>query len=454
MTKPKNYTKIYGHADPYTVLTKEQAFKETHEPRYVRERFRATVPTERPLYYTRIMELPPYGGGIQYESVSGGNFVRGYNTELTVDTLANPRYDKVRFGEPKDMGGSFYSAKISWREHYARQNIVSPPDYYFPAGGRTRIWGSVQALTWSEFDDDLELSGFNVVTSPEPPLVDQTAYGWGAEGWARAKPAKAGLDGILNLQDLIQLKGLRFKEFLREFKDLGAGYLKYEFGWKQTVKDLVDTFDYVAKLQKQIAFIKRNRDKPVRRSRRLHKEDTYRQIGDNLKWPFVGLTATDEVYGGLPRLYDSWDATFMVRKHQRVWFSGEFVYSFQGKDGLPPPDATLRARLLGLELTPSTLWDLAPWTFFHDYLTNIGDIISNWHTEVADDQVSNYAYVMKHTKRTYTWQGTEGYIHGDVSRIFDTKVRDKVNPFGLAGDLDLSPKQLAIIAALGIVLVL
>jgi hypothetical protein len=284
--------------------------------------------------------------------------------------------------------------------------------------------------------------------------VDQTAYDYGAEGWAKAKPAKAGLDGILNLQDIVQLKGLRMKEAIREFRDLGDAYLKYEFGWKQTVKDVVDTYHFVDKIDRQLAFLKRNRDKPIQRRVTLRKENTYRQIGDNLKWPFVGLSATDEVYGGLPRLYDAWDATFMVRKEQDVWFSGKFVYSFKGKDGLPPPDSILRARLLGAEMTPKAMWDLAPWTFFIDYLTNIGDILSNMYTEVADEQATEYAYVMKHTKRTYTWQGTEGYINGSVSRIFDTKVRDKVNPFGLAADVDLSPRQLAIIAALGIVLVL
>jgi hypothetical protein len=97
------------------------------------------------------------------------------------------------------------------------------------------------------------------------------------------------------------------------------------------------------------------------------------------------------------------------------------------------------------------IWEVLPWSWLIDWFYNIGDVLNNLTTEVADNQASTYAYIMGHTKRKYSMTGTDGIKTASVSRVFEAKVRQKVHPFGLASaDSPLSTRQLSILAALGV----
>jgi hypothetical protein len=116
----------------------------------------------------------------------------------------------------------------------------------------------------------------------------------------------------------------------------------------------------------------------------------------------------------------------------------------------PQERLRLAALLAGEKITPAVVWDALPWSWLSDYFVNIGDILSNMAAEVADRQLTTHAYLMQHRERQYSREGSDGYLHASYRRNVTMKVRRKVDPYGLAANVDLSNKQVLILAALGI----
>lgn len=232
-----------------------------------------------------------------------------------------------------------------------------------------------------------------------------------------------------------------------DFTRLGDKYLEYQFGWKPFVNDLMNFVNRSEEISRQVDFILKNNGKPLKRSITLFSDSKYEVFMDRKGYPYSGLWATNEILSGRTRQTSKWYHHGSCRTETTVSFDGMFVYSFNGR---VPSVLELSARLRGLELTPSLVWELVPFSWLVDWFTNVGDVLSNLSAEVADSQWTTYAYVMKHTKRTYKWSGSDGYWSPSVYRIFDTKVRQQAHPFGLAVDRDsLTPFQISIMAALG-----
>jgi hypothetical protein len=143
-----------------------------------------------------------------------------------------------------------------------------------------------------------------------------------------------------------------------------------------------------------------------------------------------------------------------------VWFSGSFIYN------LPIPDSALDKlwyhvkladRLLGITPTPDRIWELTPWSWFVDWFTNTGDILSNLRMFLFDGLVMQYGYVMQETKvtRTCTLEDNCTTVNGNKITAVTTiehvaQKRRQANPFGFGLTWDgLSPYQISILAALG-----
>jgi hypothetical protein len=144
---------------------------------------------------------------------------------------------------------------------------------------------------------------------------------------------------------------------------------------------------------------------------------------------------------------------------QKKWFSGAFTYRVPlGNDSLSVlgRHASHAKKLLGISLTPDTLWNLAPWSWATDWFANTGDVLSNISDCVTDGLVMHYGYMMVHTIVTDTYMpvGTD-LIDGSSSSVFsvvtETKQRRAANPFGFGISWDaLSAFQLSIAGALGL----
>jgi hypothetical protein len=120
-------------------------------------------------------------------------------------------------------------------------------------------------------------------------------------------------------------------------------------------------------------------------------------------------------------------------------------------------DALRAKKLLGIIPTPSTLWNLAPWSWATDWFLNTGDVISNLTDWATDGLVMRYGYMMEHTivRDTYTLTkpglSSPGVRVQPLTLVTETKMRRKANPFGFGLTWSgLSPRQTAIAVALGL----
>jgi len=372
----------------------------------------------------------PYRAGVRkYDTSWALSKKRVNNIRYCHDTVRNPYYLGVK---PKDDGGPLLSYKIRWHE------ATVPVSF-------TRD----QGLNTYSYDLPAATGGYHLGDEPHtrmiPPDVDLHAFEYAAEAWQKARPAKLDVSGLQAIYELRDLPRMLSKRAL-EFTKLGDRYLEYQFGWRPFVNDVQSLLFNARRISKQVDFILANIGKPIRR-RLLVKEDVQNEIFLNRTgYPYSGCWATNDILSGKPRISSQWYHKGEVRTITKVVFSGEFVYSFTDRI---PSRKELELRLRGFEFTPSTVWELIPWSWLIDWFSNVGDVIHNLSREVADEQHTTYAYIQKHTRRDYKWSGCDGYYRPSVIRQFDTKVREATHPFGLALDRDsLTGSQKLIIAAL------
>jgi len=239
---------------------------------------------------------------------------------------------------------------------------------------------------------------------------------------------------------------------------VGDEYLKSEFGWMPLLGELRNFGSAVTRSGEILSQYERDAGKLVRRRFRFptEKSTTVVELGAD----GVPYMATD------PAQFLIQGKTFqgrVVRTTQivrRRWFSGAFRYSLPV--GYYSHDAVTRhaARasvLFGAELTPSTVWNLAPWSWAVDWFTNVGDVISNASDYAFDGLVMKYGYIMEHSliRVTYTYRGLHNMqtsaVPQPVSLLSEVKVRRQANPFGFGVTWEgLTPRQIAITIALGL----
>jgi hypothetical protein len=115
-------------------------------------------------------------------------------------------------------------------------------------------------------------------------------------------------------------------------------------------------------------------------------------------------------------------------------------------------------RILSVKITPSVLYELMPYSWLIDWMSNVGDVVSNWTAFMDDRLVMPYCYLMRetHVVRTATAYDVGLYSFGHkmhVSAVQETVQKERVRgtPYGFG----LSPesftlKQWAILGALGL----
>ena len=252
----------------------------------------------------------------------------------------------------------------------------------------------------------------------------------------------------------IHLKPRNVRAIARRMpKDLADEFLNYMFGWFPFVKDIKDTYKTYSRQSAILRQYARDSGRNVRRRATVsNTSSTTVTTGVN---PATGSPAMNTaVYSSRGKLLTT------VTTSRRVWTSCCFTYYLPSNEGLI---GRLRqfeakaAKLYGLRLTPHLLWQLAPWSWAADWVGNVGPLIKNWSAFANDGLVMRYGYVMEEITVTtsYTLQGTK-LINGaslDSTQTFTqvSKQRVGATPYGFGLNPDgFSPKQWAIIAALGI----
>lgn len=354
-----------------------------------------------------------------------------------------------------DRGGPFYTTK----SYLASPRVIPYGRYQTTVNGRTEshqgpIIPAIPGLTATVNLDYLF-----------PPTLESTSGQLDAKGATaiqRCKPTKSVANLGTTLAETLKegIPALVGKSLLesktKKLLGKGAGeFLNVSFGWLPLVSDVRKASKAIAHADDILAQYERDAGRVVRR---------------NYYFPLEKTVTETEVYSNsFPNAFGSY---FYLRNglngrcvrrrvvERKTWFSGAFTYylpsDYESRNRLKE----LRTKadiLLGTDLTPELIWNIAPWSWLTDWFANTGDVISNLQDFLTGELVLRYGYVMETTKvsDTYTHYPVGPSPFKDsatpLTFVTETKVRRPANPFGFGVSWEgLSTFQLAILSALGI----
>jgi hypothetical protein len=381
----------------------------------------------------------PYGPGDIFYWYNHRN--KGGLVDLVEEAYSenHPGWRKLR-GNPQNIGGPFFvmrngsenwGAPVTIRKSFKDVN-----------------WEDVYIFSGNAFHIPLGDMKF-----PAPINSSESDMNMmGATGVARAAPGKSKLNLATSLGEL-KKDGLpslisTFQGRASVAKKAGDSYLNAQFGWKPLVNDVKSVANVVSSGGSILSQLERDAGKHVRRRVTVLEETDTSEVSLGKYVPNInGMTSSD--FGPLIGFSD---VRLQTTTYRKVWFSGSFTYY------LPPSyysrnkfmrAATKADQLLGLKLTPSVLWNLAPWSWAADWVSNAGDVISNTERFLSEGLVMHHGYVMEHTVHEHMYTFDNDCI--PPARLYtETKSRVPANPFGFGVKWpDLSGFQLSIIGALG-----
>lgn len=271
----------------------------------------------------------------------------------------------------------------------------------------------------------------------------------GAEAWNRFRPKLSKVQLGQTIAEITDVPKL-FQSGLRNFKDLGSRYLQYQFGWKPFIKDLTDSLKLYRKMDDHLAKMQKHNNKWLKRGGVLYQTENFAHDQHVIVTPMNYLTVTNQ--------------RRTTRTYEKAWFEGAFRYYIPGLTNGNWGKLRLARKLFGVELTPSLVYELVPWSWLADWFGNFGDVVSNYTSITTENMVAKYAYVMRHKHTTVTCSAsitgrftewlkpptyTTQYVQSEVST--ETKTRAVANPFGFDAHLaDFTSYQLSILGALGL----
>lgn len=268
------------------------------------------------------------------------------------------------------------------------------------------------------------------------------------------------------------LPGVRlWKSRTKALLGLGEEFLNAEFGYLPMLREISDFRDAVKSATQTMQQFERDAGKLVRRSwyfptekhetRKLIASESVPLFGGESQFPGEAFIGKGKMPVGR--------AVEIKQVQRKVWFKGAFTYPIPHQSdswrGMVENASGLNATniALGSNITPETLWELTPWSWALDWFSNAQEVVQNLQAFKLQGLVMPYGYIMdeESTKTTYTWEPEPGLIQttaltvSPIVRTRTTKMRKQASPFGFGLEWkDLSPLQLAILAALGITLAL
>ncbi|DAD51357.1 maturation protein, partial [ssRNA phage Esthiorhiza.2_41] len=383
------------------------------------------------------------------------------------ESESHPEWRSYSARSSGDVGGNFFSQK-----RYV--NVSDVQVHRVTSGWRRYDSSSVYRGTYK---GPLTVTdAFTPGTMPFPSYnrsSDAALNAYGAAAVAKCAPTKPTADLATALLETFHdglpkllgkhLWSARVQDVRGQVKSPGSEYLNYQFGWKPLVSDILDFVKTVRNMDRLIQQYVRDSQRVVRRRYSFPPEASVTEsVTRNQAFP------SGRGLGGDMINFDVTRQAQVVRRREtsvRRWFSGAFVYHLPQtflQDVYTPfaDDWQVARRLLGLDLTIETLWELAPWSWAVDWFTNVGDVLYNADAWASEGLVMRYGYIMEHSivRDTYSYVGPT-YIYGSsyegrpssVTLVSETKVRRQANPFGFGLTMGaLSGTQKSILAAVGL----
>lgn len=388
-------------------------------------------------------EWGPWQHDVTHESL--------WTDDLVIDS-GNNGHNWQRSSSLMDVGGDLFIIK-----RYYRENGTGPVSFRGrPDGDQTRPYQEVSNLSakFASVDNGSFPWGWSV---PAPNWLQMDVLG--TEGINKTIPTKPVTNMATALAELSQ-DGLPKAMLIAETgkrrtqRSLNAGdeYLNVEFGWKPLVRD-VRAFAQSVLDREEI--LSRYRSKSGTKLRRTYRwDDEY----DSGEWSEGSTAPQPALYSGLYNHSGSIHLTAKSVGKVETWFVATYQY-FVPQEKTPEGMLSDAHHLLGVKLTPETLWNAAPWTWAADWVANTGTILENLSAINQDSLVIHHAYVMRKHTVTYTYvnelrdamyslPGTHRLVQEFTTEI---KSRRRASPYGFGLTWDgFTSSQLAILGALGV----
>lgn len=422
------------------------------------------IDSQDPAFF-RFTETNPFTGQITHSfrgersrpASARGSLPRGY--QVTGDENHSAQLSAFHSGKFEgDIGGEFDMVRKST---ICDNRMVTLHDAYTELGFDYVIdyHGPVFPLPYSSMS-----------YPPTPSYVNLAPIG--TKAIALCKPT----NNVANLAtDLVETKseGLPHLYGVNLWKDrtniargAGSEYLNSEFGWKPLASDIRGASYAAANAHTILKSYEANSHKMVRRRYEfpVERTETNSLVGSSV--PDIPDFGTYPP-GFLSRFLHTGNLFLTTRTYRKLWFSGAFTYhlpvGYKSHNALVSAAAKAKP-LLGIGLTPDTVWNLTPWSWALDWVSNMGDVISNTSDMITDGLVIKYGYVMEHSVTSYTYTHVTGnrytspigshsfdYTPSQLTSYVERKRRTKATPFGFETSWgNFTPRQLAIAAALGL----
>lgn len=456
--------------------------------------------------FTRVRERtkPPPGGsgsvnGWSYsiEKTPNSNKWVVYDTRTQLITgwpfLSKERtWDQTHVGPPWTSGGPFKNIKLSHVSPYGAQAgggyVTNNAGYVVTPFGNGRIryqGGFLPPGDWPAVDwvagspQQLLLENSNIF--PDMGHLDTRA-------WDNTKPRleQGGLYvAIKELKDIPRMFQTTAKAFREAWelshslfaprnaktarqifmapKKAAEHFLNHNFGWVPFVKDLADFLSNLRDFREKIAILSQNNGQWIRKrsilENRISDDPIPGWSGTGIHNVFpLNTSPANDTWVGTPR----WE--YRLRTQTYSTAVGSFRYYVPYFDVYSPEWGGLgsvRRQLMlhGLRVSPSNIYKAVPWSWLVDWLTPVGHDLQVLQDSEFDSVVAKYLYTTTHSAQSIDFeqyvpfnQASGGPRTLSWSRSVSTKQRKAIDSpygFGLTWD-ELSPKQLAILAALGI----
>lgn len=284
----------------------------------------------------------------------------------------------------------------------------------------------------------------------------------GPVGWDKFKPAKPGVDLGVALAELRET----FGSLVKRAKIFKAGrvqnpaktLLESNFGWIPLANDIEKAIHTFRNLDNMIDRIRKMNGRWEHRGGTVSKEkeswetETGPRVNPVLQSGFYTSAGLSSPY--VPNAKIKWEYESVT------WFEGMFKYYIPNIHS-EEWESTARRKLMGLTLNASTLWELLPYSWLADWISNAGSVFSNMDPGLAENLVCQYAFVMRRSTLTATmtqehkfrapYTGPVTTNSHVITHKWERKHRVKATPFGFGLNIgSFSPKQIAIMAALGL----
>jgi hypothetical protein len=378
---------------------------------------------------------------------------------------ALPRYDT----SPIKSTQSTQSRGHKWPSPYALQsdvggNFTTQKVFNVFSSGPTSTKGSGFGYRYRGAEHAYDPKALiDFALSQCAPNSESSITALGTKAIARCIPTNPIVDGSTFIGELkMGLPRLIGKELFqsggKDIRKYGSEYLNIEFGWKPIISDLRKFGESIIRTEKAVNQLLRDSGKNVRRQYTFPDIVTYNETNLSAKqaWTPIGSVYPYCYYstGGVT-------AKMTYKVTTRTWFSGCFTYFMDlGNTELSKisQNAAKARKLYGLELTPSTVWNLTPWSWLVDWEGTIGDSLHTMSRFGNDQMVMRYGYIMQQKTAevsvTLPWQGRlNGSPQRDLIMTVNaiSKVRRSATPYGFGFDMTaLTGRQSAILGALGI----